>query len=312
MKKILLLFSAVAWITLTANAQDTLWRKGGLGSLNLGQVGLTNWAGGGEDAVSANLFVNLFANYAKGKITWDNNLDIAYGLTKQGEQDLRKNDDRLDYSTKFGYRLGDTKWYYTLLAGFKSQFSNGYAYPDDSTVISKFAAPAYIVLSLGMDFKPNENFSLFISPATGKITLVSDQAIADGGAYGNEGAFINDAGEFIKGKKTRVEFGAYLKAMYKRDVMKNVSFSTKIDLFSNYQKNPQNVDVNWEVLIGMKVNNFITATIGTQLIYDHDIQVPLYDKINGMRTVVGAGPRTQFKEVFGIGLSYKFTSYSVK
>ncbi|MFI5219436.1 MAG: DUF3078 domain-containing protein [Bacteroidia bacterium] len=297
--------------TLT-NVPDTLWRTGGMGSLNLSQIGVTNWAAGGENALSGNIFVNLFANYAKGKVAWDNYLDLGYGLTKQGEEEFIKNDDRFECNTKFGYKIGESKWFLSALAGFKSQFAEGFALPDDSTVISDFASPAYVILSLGLDFKPDDHFSLYVSPFTYKFTIVNNQDIANTGTYGNKAAYIDDAGNFIEGEKEHKELGAYLKIMYNRNLMDNVSFQTKLDLFSNYDVHPEHVDVNWEILIGLKVNEYISATISTQLIYDHDILVPLYETINDVRTEVGTGPRTQFKEVFGIGLSYKFSSYSVK
>lgn len=312
MKKLGLVLSIVTIFSFSVNAQDTLWRKGGLGALSFNQVGLSNWTGGGEDAISGNAILSLYANYAKKQIAWDNYLDLAYGLTKQGSSDYEKNDDRLEFGTKFGYKVGDSKWFYSVLASFKSQFDEGFATVNDTLAISKFAAPAYVVVSIGMDFKPDTNFSIYISPATGKYTIINDQRIANAGLYGNEEAFINDAGELVPGEKTRLEIGAYFKVMFKRDLFENVAFLTKLDLFSNYKDDPEHVDVNWEVLIGMKINRFLTASISTQLIYDHDVKVLLYEDVNGISTVVGTGPRTQFKEVFGIGLSYKFAGYSVK
>jgi hypothetical protein len=97
-----------------------------------------------------------------------------------------------------------------------------------------------------------------------------------------------------RGKNFRQEFGGYIKIAFQKDIMTNVNFSTKIDLFSNYLKNPQNIDINWELLLSMKVNKYISATLSTQLIYDDDIN---YNN---------KGPKTQFKEIIGIGFSYKF------
>ena len=73
----------------------------------------------------------------------------------------------------------------------------------------------------------------------------------------------------------------------------------------HYLDRPQNVDVNWELLIGLKVNKYISASISTQMIYDHDIPVPVERDIDGV-TVKGTGPRLQFKQVLAIGFSYKF------
>ena len=163
----------------------------------------------------------------------------------------------------------------------------GFNYPDDSTLISGFLAPAYILIALGMDYKPNDAFTILISPLAGKFTIVRDQNLANTGAFGVE-----------PGKKIRKEFGASLKLMYKGNLMENITFQTKVDLFSNYIDHPENIDINWEVLITMKVNKYISANISASLIYDDDIDIV---QENGK-----IGPATQFKELLGIGLSYKF------
>jgi hypothetical protein len=279
-----------------AQTPDTTkyWKKGGVGSLNFNQISLSNWAAGGQNSISAGAFLNLTANYKKEKTSWDNTLDLAYGMTKIGKEPLHKSDDKIDLNSKYGH-LAFKKWYYSALINFKSQFTDGYNYPNDSAIVSRFLAPAYILLSIGMDYKPNDNFSFYFSPATGKITIVNDQKLAEAGAYGVD-----------SGKTHREEFGAYISLAFKKDIMQNVTFGTKLDLFSNYSHNPQNVDVNWDAMIALKVNKYITANITTTLIYDDDINIPIVKKINGIDTQVGAGPRTQFKEVFGLGLSYKF------
>jgi hypothetical protein len=174
----------------------------------------------------------------------------------------------------------------------------GYNYPNDSVFISRMFAPAYTLIAIGMDYKPSDNLNLFISPLTGKFTFVNDERLANEGAFGVTPAEYDDLGTLITaGKKSRAELGGYVRFLYKRDVFENVNFLTKVDLFTNYLDNPQRIDINWEVLIALKVNKFITATIATHLIYDHDINITDKDG----RT----GPRTQFKEVFAVGFSYK-------
>ena len=95
-----------------------------------------------------------------------------------------------------------------------------------------------------------------------------------------------------------------LRAQFKKDVMENVNFQTRIDLFSNYSEEPTHIDVNWEVLIAMKVNKYISATVTTNLIYDHDVDIAVDE--DGDDIIDAIGPRTQFKEVLGVGLSVKF------
>ena len=308
MKKIILSLSIIVCLNNFSNAQDTLWRKGGIINLNFNQTSFDNWAAGGEDAISASALLSAFDNYKKGRTAWDNSLDLGYGMLKQGEQKLRKNEDKIDFTSKLGYAVNSkNKLFYTALLNLKSQFDNGYNYPNDSVVISKFGAPAYVTFALGLDYKPNKYFSVFVSPLTMKMTIVGDRDLADAGAYGVNPAEYDSFGNKTKdGEHNRTEFGAYLNAKFQKDIMQNVNLLTKLDLFSNYAEDPQNVDVNWEVLIAMKINKLLSASISTQLIYDDNIPVPLFSDVNGVRTQTGAGPRTQFKEVLAIGLSYKF------
>ncbi len=280
---LILLISFPAFSQEEEENDSTNWNIGGMSSLTFSQVSLTNWAAGGESSMSGNLFVNLFAKYNKGKSAWDNNLDLGYGLVKQGDQDVKKSDDRIDFSSKYG-RQATKHLYYSVLFNFKTQMTKGYLYPQDS-VISNFMAPGYILLSLGMDYKPGDHFSLYISPLTDKMTIVKEEIFAE--SYGVE-----------KGKSMRSEIGGFLKMTFQKDVIENVNFLTKLDLFTNYTDNPQNVDVSWEVVIAMKINKWMTANFNTHLIYDDDTMI---DDGEG-----NLAPRLQFKEVFGVGLSFKF------
>lgn len=273
---------------------DTSWKKGGFIIVNFSQVSLNQWAQGGENSLALAGSANLFANYAKDKTTWDNSLDLAYAILKTGSVSPRKSDDRIDFTTKYG-RLITGKWYYSGLLNLKSQMTKGFKYPDDSTIVSKFLAPAYITLALGVNYKPVDYFEVFISPATGKLIIVHEQSLADAGAYGVDPASKDATGiqQVGTGKKTRVEFGAYLNMKFKKEIMQNVLLTTKLELFDNYtdknENNRGNIDVYWETGLAMKVNKIITATVTTQLIYDaNTIQ------------------RTQFKEVLGIGIGLKF------
>lgn len=293
-------------------AADTMryWKKGGLIGINFSQSSFTNWAAGGENALSVTSLVSLFANYKKDKDNWDNTLDLAYGMLQTGIAPLRKNEDKIDFSSKYGRYAFLNHWYYTALVNFKSQFADGYNYPNDSIVISHFMAPGYLLGGIGMDFKTKDNsFSLFLSPLTSKTIFVNDQKLADAGAYGVDKAkYDSVAGIYVMvehGKMISNQFGGYLKMTFKKDIFKNVNFATKLELFSNYLKNPQNIVVNWETLIGLKVNKFISTSISTNLIYDNDIPVPVKREVNGIK-VDGTGPRVQFKEILAVGFSYKF------
>jgi hypothetical protein len=289
-------------------AADTVryWKKGGLVGLNFSQASFTNWAAGGVNSVSLTALSDLFANYKRGKNSWDNSLVMAYGLIQSDHAAPRKNEDKIELTSTYG-RAADNHWSYTLMLNAKTQFDNSYNYPDDSTVVSHFLAPAYGLLSLGMEYKTTDkSFSFLVSPLTSKITVVNDQRLADAGAFGVDPAIYDAAGAVVtNGALVRYEIGGFIKVMYKKEIGKNVLLATKVELFSNYLDHPQNIDVNWELQLDMKINRWLVASISTQMIYDHDIPVPVERTINGV-IVPGTGPRLQFKEVLAIGIAYKF------
>ena len=287
---------------LTKSADSTQgWKKGGVFSLNLAQTSLTNWAAGGQNSFAVNGLLSTFANYKRDKTVWVNSLDIGYGLLKQGGIGYRKTDDKFDFLSKYGYEAFKN-FYYAALFNFKTQMATGYKYTDTGRdKISDLFSPAYLLVALGLDYKPSDHFSAFIAPITGKLTIVTDQKLSDAGAFGVK-----------PGQKTLGEFGGYLRAIYtkndfKSEFLKNVSFTSKIDLFSNYLKNPQNIVINWETLIAFKVNKFISANINTQLIYDDKILIPIDRNGNGtIESGEGVRSKIQFKEILGVGFSYNF------
>lgn len=298
MIKPLLVISAIL-LTVSLQAQesgnaDTLWKYNGVTSLNVSQLSLSNWAAGGENSLSGNALVQLSADYDDGTMNWDNDLIMGFGLIRQGDDPNRKSDDKLDISSKFGYRASKN-WFYSGLISFKTQFAEGYDNPGeaDRNKISNWLAPGYLNISAGMDYKPNDEFSMLIAPVTGKITFVMDDDLSAAGSFGL------DPGETIRG-----EFGGYIKLAFKKEILKNVLLDTKVDFFSNYFENPQYVDVNWDMLLTFKVNDFISATLVTQLIYDRDIEFGFDSTGDGIND--SFEPRVQFKELFGLGFTYHF------
>jgi hypothetical protein len=277
------------------------WKRGGVIAVSLAQTSLTNWSAGGQNSFAVNGMLSTFANLKRNKSVWDNSLDMGYGLIKEGKGSIsRKTDDKFDFLSKYG-REAFKNFYYAALLNFKTQLAPGYRYPDVTDKISDLFSPAYLILAIGMDYKPNNNFSAFLAPITMKTTFVSDKKLSDAGAFGVK-----------PGKKTYTEFGGYLRVIYtkndfKSEFLKNVSFTTKIDLFSDYFSKPQNIVVNWETLIALKVNKFISANLNTQLVYDDKVFIPFDKNGNG---ILGPGEgvrsKIQFKEILGVGFSYKF------
>ena len=273
---------------------DTLWKFTGVTSLNFSQLSLTNWASGGSNSISGNALVKLSPDYDNGTLQWDNDLLLGYGLNKQGNDPVRKSDDQIELSSKLGYRA-TKNWFYSALMNFKTQFTEGYDEEDEVNrpKISNLLAPGYLTLALGMDYKPNDQFSVLLAPVSGKITFVLDEELSEAGSFGLD-----------PGQKVRSEFGANIKAVYKNEILKNVILDTKLELFSNYFENPQWVDVNWDLLLTLKVNEYISASIMTQLIFDKDIEFDVDTTGDGVYDSVES--RVQFKELLGIGFAYNF------
>jgi hypothetical protein len=294
MKKFLFLLLLIPISVYSQEKADSIkaWKFGGLASVNLSQVSLTNWAAGGQSSSSGVALFNLNANYLKDNLSWENTLNTGFGLLRQDKDDVVKTHDKFDLISKFGVKKTE-KIYISTLFNFKTQFAPGYNYPNTTDIISKFLAPGYLTLTVGLDYKPNKTLSVLISPLTGKMTIVNDDTLSASGSFGVD-----------PGEKFRYEVGSFVKMELKTDIMKNVSLNTKLDLFSNYLHNPENIDVNWDLLINMKINDYLSASLITNLIYDDDVKIDLDKNNDGI--VEARGPRIQFKEMFGLGFNLKF------
>ncbi|MGY2131243.1 DUF3078 domain-containing protein [Hymenobacter sp. HD11105] len=290
-----------------AAAPDTVqgWRRRGMGTLNFSQVSLSNWAPGGQSSLSLLALTNVNLHHRRNKRIFDLTGDAVYGLLKAGPARLRKNDDRLEVNAKYGYEFSP-QLYYAAQLNVKTQLTPTKSIDTPDSLLSRFFAPAFILASVGIDYKPTDQLSVFLSPVTGKFTVVAYQDLADAGAFGVRPARRDTSDIPIRGtgRRFREELGTFLNVKYRRPVLPNVTLQSRLDLFSNYLRNPQNIDVNWETLINFKVNRFISANISTILIYDDDILVPI--DTNDDDVMDGRGKRVQFKETLGIGLTYKF------
>ncbi|MEO6819611.1 MAG: DUF3078 domain-containing protein, partial [Ginsengibacter sp.] len=237
------------------------WNTGGLFNFNFGQGSQSNWAAGGDNfSLSVATYLGFHAFYKKGKYSWDNTVDFNYGLVNTTSSGTRKNDDRIDLLSKAGYAL-NPKLDLAGLFNFHSQFSKGYAYNTDGSknLLSDFLAPAYVLLSLGLDYKPVPGLSIFVSPLTSRWTIVNNDTLAP--KYG-----------VIPGKKVRNEIGAFASITYLNNLNKTITYNGRLDLFSNYSHNPQNVDVMMNNLFAAKLSKVLSASLGLNFIYDDDVK----------------------------------------
>lgn len=266
------------------------WKKGLTMNLNINQGSLTNWAAGGDKySFSVASTLNAFAFYRKGKNTWDNVIDLAYGYVNTTSLGGRKADDRIVITTKYGYEIGKNI-YLSGLLDLRTQFTTGYLYSDTARPqkVSNFFAPAYVLASPGLDYKPTDQFSFFLSPITARYVIVADDYLAAQGAFGV------DTGHHVKS-----ELGAYLSINWTQQIVKNIVYKTRLDLFSDYKDNPQNLDLFWTNSLNLQVTKYIAANISLNMIYDDNVRVFANPKTGVL------GPRLQVQEVIGVGFTLK-------
>ena len=286
MKKALFLLVALMPLSLAAQDEEG-WSHKGLAGVNLSQTSFTNWSEGGENTVAYNIYLNGSLNYQKDKLSWTNDLNVNYGQNYTDMTDWRKNIDNLNFASKLGHQINE-KFYYAALLDFKSQMFDGYKYYDNDKVLtSKFLTPSYLNVSVGIDYKPNSNLAIYYSPVAGKLTMVTDTLLSE--AYGI------DAGKFVK-----PQLGSIFKVNANYSFFEDrLTVKSVLDLFTAYDDSFGMIDVNWDVLIGYNLTKLLTLTFQSTLKYDDDIKT--FDAESNQH-----GAKVQFKEIVGLGLSYKF------
>ncbi|PQJ20337.1 MULTISPECIES: DUF3078 domain-containing protein [Nonlabens] len=295
MKKILLLL-AVLGTSFTAIAQDDDapkegWSKGGNFQALFNQSAFNaEWTGGGTSNISLNLGVNYDLNYLKGRTTWDNKIIAEYGITKLDNQEFtRKTNDRIELNSVYGYKIKEeSNWSYSAFLNFLSQWTTGYRFGEDvdgnetRTEFTKFLSPGYLSFGPGILYRKSDDLQVNIAPATARFIFVDD-AFTSVPGYVDGDYFGVDAGD-----SSRFEFGASLNGIYNFTIAENITMSNVLALYSNYLENPGNIDINYSANVNMKVNEWLSANLIFQAIYDDN--------------AVGA---FQVREVFGLGLNYK-------
>lgn len=286
----------------------SFWQSINLLGLNFSEVAFVNWNAGGNNSISALANARFERNYKFRYIQWENSMEVRYGLNVQDKQKLRKTDDALRLSSTFGYRRDTvSNWYYSVKANFNTQFSNGYKYPDRTTPISRLMSPGYTFLGAGTSYiTEDRKFNLYISPVTQKATFVLDQSLADKGAFGVEKAVLDaDGNVLVPGKNIFLELGFLVTNNWETEVYTNIGLKHRLSLYTDYLKNFGNIDVDWELNLALRVNEYIVTSIGTHLIYDDDIRFDPIMDANGIVISPGS-PRIQFKQLLGVGVSYNF------
>ncbi|MFQ3599636.1 MAG: DUF3078 domain-containing protein, partial [Chloroherpetonaceae bacterium] len=255
MKKNLLL-ALLLFGSASVFAQDTTknWTLTKNIGANFTQIGLKNWAGGGQNAVSVIGLFSGSAAYNKDDIAWESTLELGFGVTKLDTTPFRKSDDRIILLSKFTKGI-TTKapLNYSAALDFRTQFAIGRDFRTvdslgNSPKISNFFSPAYLILSLGIEYKPVDYFTMTLAPATGRIIFVLDEELSNAGAFGVD-----------VGKTMNAELGWNFNAQFKKEIFENVTLQSRLNLFNAYE-NFGNLVVNSETLLLFKVNEYLNAS----------------------------------------------------
>ncbi len=282
---------------------ETPWRIGGDGSIGFSQTYLQNWKKGGQSAISSLLVLKGFANYSRedGKIKLENNAEIRNGWIKPGGKgsEVQKNDDKFEVTSRFSVSAFK-RWYYSAEFNFETQFFRGYRYPTESNPdpISTFFSPARTFFKIGMEYKPNSNFSLLLSPLTIKNVYVRDTTLINQTNFGIE-----------PNRKSFWEPGLNADVKFKKRLTDDISYETKYKMFINYKAPFRKFDINWENQMDMRLNDYINLRLMVHLIYDDDVLFPVYDA-NDVK--IGDEPKLQVKEFLTIGFVYKINHKILK
>jgi hypothetical protein len=281
------------------------WIKKNMLGIDISQIAFVNWSAGGTSAVSGLLKGHLKRDYKDDYQVWSSELIFRYGLNKQEGVELRKTDDVFRLNSTYGYRKDTlSNWYHSAKFNFNTQFTPGYNYPNTENPISKPFAPAYTFLGIGSEYiNKVEKFKFYISPLTLKNTLVLDQTLANLGAYGVTKAVYDVDGNMIsEGKQSKTELGILMTTSIEKEIFTNITLKSRLSLYTDYLNDFGNIDVDWQFQLDLKVNQYVQANVGLNLLYDDEIDT-IKDE-NGV--LVNTGPKVQLKQVLGVGLEYNF------
>ena len=295
MKKILIVTLLFVSFNSFSNIRlDSVWisptsyylSKGKITTL-LNQSQYKNWIAGGVNNLSLTLILDYDFTLKNGDLEWINRIDGAYGLVKNQDEDIKKNEDRLELYSLLALK-NKGRWSYSAVFNLKSQWSNGYEYAPlpngviDRTLTTKFLSPAYSQVGLGMFYKRDDNFWFNYALLSARYIMVNTvftESLLDGENYfGVE-----------KGKSSRFEAGGIISAYYKKEIMKNMHMENKLNLFQNYLEDPLNIDVDYTLSLEFTINQFFSTNILVQILYDDN-----------------AIPEIQLKEVFGVSFNVNF------
>ena len=290
------------------------WKYHTDASFMLNQTSLSNWVKGGENSIASALDVTGYADYNNKslKISSSNFARLKFGYLATGMQSIRKNLDLLETNSKFNHKAFG-KFDFSAILLFKTQIAKGLNYytavsgKDSSVMVSKFMNPAILTIGLGLDYQPNKTTSLNFSPLTYRGTFVTDPAYINNTYYPNR--IDQTIYGVAKNKYSLNEPGVSFMITNEIKPVPTVSIVNRLQLFTNYIHNPQNVDVDWEMIATAHLNWFTDVRFNTHLIFDDDTKT---EELKGGKPILrpdGTTKKTariQFKEMLGLSLYFRF------
>ena len=338
MKKYLLSILLSGWVAslFAQEAEKTVspWSCTGIVGLNASATGLVNWSAGGNNNINGVAFGKVRLLYTGKNLSWETNLNLEYGLSfvDQKYDSFQKSSDVIDFKTKFGWQFHKS-WFLTVSGGFKSQFDLGRAYDGTEAadpIVSKFLSPSYTDISVGIDWKPNSIFSIYLSPVAGQITTAY---VGDALEEANPGlrrqmqekfatwTYSNKPNADGTYDKIYQNYKAELGLTFKGSInytYKDLKVMTTVGLFTpyawdktemydaekhfiGYRDNNRrfgNFDVDWDVAVSYQFLKCLNVTLSTSLKYYNGVKIA--DKDGNL------AERVQFKSVLGLGVGYSF------
>ncbi len=280
------------------------WKYRTESSFIFSQSALSNWVKGGENSVTLSSDITGYANYSHPtiKLSSNNFARLKFGFIASGGNPMRKNLDLLETNSKLNHKAFG-KFDFSGILLFKTQIAPGKQYKkigdrDTSWVVSKFFNPAILTLGFGLDYKPNKNTSLNFSPLSYKGTFVSDTANIDQTKYG-----------VARDKKSKIEPGASFMINHTFSPFGKITLTNRLQLFTNYINNPQNIDVDWELIAVANLNWFTEIRFNTHLIFDDDTKTSVTEGGIPVKNPDGTDKKTariQWKEMVGFSFIFKF------
>lgn len=280
MKKFVLFFFILCSLSVFSQkkkeaAPKPKWKIDGRFAFIFNQSSFSNWASGGENTVAGNININYDFNYKKKKINWDARIISGYGLSHIGDKGYRKTDDRFEFNSLLGFRTSPS-WFFSFLTNFRTQYTKGFNYKKEPKIlVSEFLSPAYLTFGPGLLWKDSDDLTLNVAPATARYTFVNDFF---SGKFGVE-----------EGRNTAFSLGFNLSGYYKLGLMENIEMENVLNLYTDYLANVGNVDLDYQTNIRFKVNKSIKMQMTFHTIIDDN-----------------ASSKIQFRQLFGLGVNYKF------